>query len=79
MSANNHILILWDKDEKKYLVDERDMEENAIIQSIGEASILEEAVDIANEYMTDEYMQGHEVEYGLSIVTRNSAERKTIT
>lgn len=67
MSANNQISIHKGQSrihpsEVVFLVDNVDVETAGIIERIGESTILEGAVELANKYMEEE-----EVEYGLDI------------
>lgn len=66
MSANNFILI----DRKTLTVTLRDADSETILEKIGKAKTLEEAIDIAQEYQETEI-----VEYGIHF-TRKKKEKK---
>lgn len=62
MSANNFILI----NRKSFEVSLRDADTNALLEKIGKAKTLEEAIDMAQEYQEIEI-----VEYGIHFTGKN--------
>jgi len=63
MSANNFILI----DRESLAVTLRDADGGTLIEKIGKAKTLEEAIDIAQEYLETEI-----VEYGIHFTSKKS-------
>jgi hypothetical protein len=64
MSANNYVLIKWKK--TRYEISHRDADSDWQLEKLGKCGTLEEAVKIANEFMSENL-----VEYGLQIIPRS--------